>query len=85
MVLNPDATTTGRLLAPGLGPGGDDLDADLTGTWTITGNTVTFDHPTETFVSDVPFTAERDRLTAEGTFEGAVIRATLTKVNAPQP
>jgi hypothetical protein len=79
LVLNPGGTTTGRLLAPGLGEGGEDIDADLTGTWSLTGSTVTFEHTSDTFIRDVPFTAERNRLSAEGTFQGAVIRATLTK------
>ncbi len=85
LVLNTDGTTTGRLLAPGLGEGGEDIDADLTGTWALTGSTVNFEHTSDTFIRDVPFTAERNRLRAEGTFEGAVVRATLTKTQEPQP
>ncbi len=85
LVLNPDFTTTGRLLAPGLGEGGEDIDADLTGTWALTDSTVSFEHTSDTFIRDVPFTAERNRLRAEGTFEGAVVRATLTKTQEPQP
>jgi hypothetical protein len=79
LVLNQDGTTTGRLFAPGLGVNGEDIDQDLAGTWTLDGSTVTFDHPGNTFIRDVPFTAERDRLRAESIFEGATIRATLTK------
>ncbi len=79
MVLDPSGTTTGRLLAPGLGENGEDIDADMEGTWTLSGKVVTFDHPAETFVRDVPFTAERNRLRAEGSFRGATIRAVLSK------
>lgn len=79
VVLNQDGTTTGRLLAPGLGQNGADVDEDLAGTWTLEGSTVNFDQPGDTFVRDVPFTAEPNRLSAEGTFDGVIIRVVLTK------
>jgi hypothetical protein len=79
-----DGTTAGRLFVPGGGETGEDLDVDLTGTWTLTGNTVTFDQPNaDTFVRDTPFTAEPNRLRAEETFESTegdfTIRVVLTK------
>ena len=79
MTLNQDGTTSGRLFAPGLGVGGTDFDIDLAGTWTLTDGTVTFDQTGDTFVRDVPFTAERNRLSGEGTFSGVTIRVVLTK------
>ena len=79
VVLNENGTTTGRLVAPGLGENGADVDEDLAGTWTLAGSTVTFDQAGDTFIRDVPFTAERDRLSAEGTFDGVIVRAVLTK------
>jgi hypothetical protein len=80
MSLEPDGTTSGRLFAPGFGTGGSDLDADLSGTWTLTGSIVTFDQPGDTFVRDVPFTVERNRLIGEGTFSGVAVRTVLRKV-----
>ncbi len=79
MVLNQDGTTTGRLVAPGLGENGTDVDEDLAGTWTLQGSTVTFDQSGDTFIRDVPFTAEPGRLRAEGTFNGVIVRAVLSK------
>ena len=79
MVLNQDGTTTGRLVAPGLGENGTDVDEDLAGTWTLQGSTVTFDQSGDTFIRDVPFTAEPSRLRAEGTFNGVIVRAVLSK------
>ena len=79
VVLNQGGTTTGCLLAPGLGENGADVDEDLAGTWTLEGSTVTFDQSGDTFIRDAPFTAERNRLNAEGAFGGAVVRAVLTK------
>lgn len=77
MVLNQDGTTTGRLLAPGLGENGEDVDEDLTGAWTLTGSTVQL--AGDTFLTDVPFNAEPNRLTAEATFNGVLVSAVLTK------
>ncbi|MGH2356601.1 MAG: hypothetical protein ACRDGJ_01135 [Candidatus Limnocylindria bacterium] len=79
VTLAADGTTTGRLFVPGGGEGGEDLDEDLTGTWTLDGSTVTFSQTADTFIRDAAFTAGRDRLTGEGTFDGQTIRLVLTK------
>ena len=79
MVLNEDGTTTGRVFAPGLDEGGQDLDVDLTGTWALQGETVTFNQTGDTFIRDIPFTVRRNRLEGEGTFRTVTIRLTLTK------
>jgi hypothetical protein len=79
MVLNEDFTTTGRVFAPGLDQGGQDLDLDLAGTWTLQGETVTFSHTGETFIRNVPFTVGPNRLQGEGTFRTVTVRLTLTK------
>jgi hypothetical protein len=82
--LHPDGTTSGRLFLPQGGENGQDLDVDLVGTWSLTGNKVQFQQEGDTFVRDVQFTAARNRLTAENTFnEGTpdqfTIRAVLSK------
>lgn len=79
IVLNADGTTTGRVFAPGLDEGGQDLDVDLAGTWTLEGETVTFNQPGDTFIRDIPFTVGRNRLQGEGTFNTVSVRLTLTK------
>ncbi len=79
MVLNEDFTTTGRVFAPGLDEGGQDLDVDLAGTWTLQGETVTFNQAGDTFIRGIPFTVRRNRLEGEGTFRTVTIRLTLTK------
>jgi hypothetical protein len=79
MVLNVNGTTTGRVFAPGLDQGGQDLDVDLAGTWTLQGETVTFSQAGDTFIRDVPFTVGRNRLQGEDTFSGVLVRLTLTK------
>lgn len=80
LVLHENGTTSGRVFLPGWGEGGGDFDMELPGTWSLTGNTVTFDQPdADTFLRDVPFTAERNRLSAEGTFSDQTIRLILSK------
>jgi hypothetical protein len=77
--LATDGTTTGQLFVPGGDEDGGDLDADLTGTWTLSGSTVTFDQAADTFFPDVEFTAEQDRLAGEGDFGDESIRLVLTR------
>jgi hypothetical protein len=77
--LAPDGTTTGQIFVPDGGEDGGDFDADLTGTWTLSDTTVTFEHEADTFLRDVEFIASRNRLSAEETFAGHTIRLVLTK------
>jgi hypothetical protein len=79
VTLAADGTTTGRLFIPGGAENGADFDADLTGTWTLTGSTVTFDQSADTFIRDVEFIAGKNRLTSEGTFSGTTIQLVLAK------
>ncbi len=79
ITLAPDGTTSGRILVPGVGAGGENLDANLAGTWTLRSTTVTFDQAADTFMRDVPFTAEPSRLRAQGTFGEEVVVLVLTK------
>jgi hypothetical protein len=82
LTLNSDGTTTGRFFAPAEfnEPDEGDFEADLTGTWTLSGNTVTFQQNADTFVRDLRFTFRNDRLEADRTFEsGTRIQVVLTK------
>ena len=79
LTLSTDGTTTGHLSVPGGGENGEDVEADLTGTWGLSGNTVTFDHEDDTFIRDVEFTATRDQLTVDDTFGDETVRLVLAK------
>jgi hypothetical protein len=79
--LAPDGTTSGRLFVPGGEEDGSDLDEDLTGTWTLTGQTVTFNQTSDTFIGEAEFTAGRNTLTAEGTVPEGSIFLQLVKAN----
>jgi hypothetical protein len=79
--LAPDGTTSGRLFVPGGEENGDDLDEDLTGTWTLTGQTVRFDQTADTFIGQAEFIAGPNTLTAEGTDDGLSIFLQLVKAD----
>lgn len=79
VALEVNGTTTGRLFVPGGGENGADLDADLTGTWTLTGNTVTFHQAGGSFLDGATFTATQNRLSSEGVFQGSTISLVLGK------
>ena len=79
VVLNPDGTTTGHIFVPDVGQEDGAVDADLTGTWTLSGSTVTFSQTADTFIRDVEFTAAQNSLASEGTINGTTIHLTLAK------
>ncbi len=73
VTLASNGTTTGHLTVPG------NVDEDLAGTWTLSGNTVTFSQTAGTLIQDATFTAEENRLTGNGTFNGLALLVVLTK------
>jgi hypothetical protein len=79
VTLNEDGTTTGRLFVPEGGEEGGDLDVDLAGTWSLTGDTVTFSQTGDSFIRDVDFVASENRLTGEGKFDDTDLLLVLTK------
>lgn len=79
LALDTAGATTGRLFVPGGAEDGSDFDADLRGAWALHGDTVKFSQPTDTFVRDMAFLYDSDRLSAEDSFGGTLVRVTLTK------
>jgi hypothetical protein len=77
--LQENGTATGHLFAPNALPGGGDLDTDLSGTWTLSGSTVTLDIPEAAFLGDITFTAENDVLRADQTVGGSRVEVILTR------
>ena len=78
ITLTVAGTTSGQVFGPGGGEGGEDFEADLTGTWMLEGSIVTFDHPADTFLRDMEFRVEEDRLFGEASF-GAKLTVELTR------
>jgi hypothetical protein len=81
VTLAPNGTTTGRLFVPGGNEDGSDLDEDLTGTWSLSGSTVTFSQTAATVIRDAEFTATGGLLTGEGTFNNSTIQLVLGKTS----
>jgi hypothetical protein len=79
VTLTADGEMSSHIFLPGGGEDGEDFEADVTGTWTLTGSTVTLDHEGDTVLQDLEFTAGRDRLTAEHTFGEESVRIVLTR------
>jgi hypothetical protein len=77
LVLRADGTTAGHAFVPD--PLGEDLDADLTGTWTLSGSTVHLTHAADTFLRDMDFEASDTALASTATFFGTRVSVRLDK------
>jgi hypothetical protein len=83
LTIAANGTTTGNLFIPGAAEGGGDFNADMAGTWSLSGSVITIDQTADTFVRDMDFKAGKDRLAGDQTFGfNAVptrVRIVLTK------
>jgi hypothetical protein len=78
--LDTNRTASGHLHVPGGGEGGGDLDADMAGTWTLVGKSVTVDQTADTFVRDMTWKPILGGLlAAERSFGGTLVRVQLQK------
>lgn len=79
--LEANGATTGHLFIPGAGTGGSDFDADMAGSWSLSGDTVRFAQPADSFIRDVAFLATEKRLTGDHAFgtSGVSVRVVLAK------
>jgi hypothetical protein len=85
ITLAANGTTTGHLHFVGSG-GSQPLDADMAGTWTVSGNVVDFTQAADTFVRDMLFTVGSNiqgiiTLAGDKTFSGTQIQITLTRAS----
>ena len=76
MALYSDSTTTGQLVIPA-SVNGTAIDASMAGTFTRTGNTVTFDQAADTFVRDMTFTITGPALAGSQNFGAVTITITM--------
>lgn len=77
--LNAVGTTTGRLFVPEGDEDGSDFEADLAGTWSLSGAEVTFDHAADTFIRDMVFTFSDGELRGDETFGDTRVQVVLTR------
>lgn len=78
--LHPNGATSGRILVPANAEGVPDFDEDLTGTWRIEGGRIHLEHDADTFLRDVAFDLEDDRLVADEMVGGVRVRLELERV-----
>ena len=81
--LHPNGATSGRIFIPANAEGVEDFDEDLEGTWSIEGGRVHLDHDADTFLRDIAFDLEDDRLVADELVGGVRVRLELDRVAPP--
>ncbi len=74
LTLNSNGTTAGHIAVPD-----GNLDADLTGTWVLTGNQVKLTQSADTFLRDITYTATGDQLDGASNFSGSTVHVTLRR------
>lgn len=79
-----NGTTTGQLHLAASG-GSSAFDADMAGTWTQNGSTISFSQTADTFVRNMDFTVVPNRnswqLVGDGVFSGTRIQITLSQLS----
>lgn len=84
ITLASNGTTIGQLFVPNAGENGEDLTASLAGTWSLSGDRVTFTESADTFIRDMTFTATEDQLEGDETFSDTRIEVTLALTGPPR-
>jgi hypothetical protein len=79
LTLADDGAATGHLFAPGLGLGGADVNEDLSGTWTLSGQSVHLSFPAATLIRDMTLRVEDNQLVGEESFEDTRLQLVLTR------
>ncbi|HUQ84680.1 MAG TPA: hypothetical protein VM076_26250 [Gemmatimonadaceae bacterium] len=83
LALASNGATSGSLHVPNVELGDSKepvtFDANLAGTWSLDGNTITLSHDADTFLRDMPLTVKGDRLEGDRTFGGVRVRLSLVR------
>jgi hypothetical protein len=83
LALAIDGTTSGSLHIPNVQLDDSEdpvtFDANLAGTWSLVGNTVTLSHGADTFLRDMPLTVKGNRLEGDRTFGDVRVRLSLVR------
>lgn len=75
-----DGNTSGTMIAPASqSESGSEESFDLSGTYTVDGTTVTFDHVEDTFIRDAILTFAGGALSTMVTFSGTTLDVVLTR------
>lgn len=80
LVLDEDGTTAGHLSIPASDlSGGEAVDADMTGSWTLEGTTVHITQSADTFIRDLPLAVAGDDLTGDATFDDVQVHLVMSR------
>lgn len=80
ITLAADGTSSGTFVIPAsFTESGEEEQASMAGTWSVSAGTVTFDQPADTFVRDMAFSVVSGRLEGEETFGDETLRVVLTR------
>jgi hypothetical protein len=82
ITLNGAGLTDGQLLIPPA-PGQGVVVANLTGSWSLAGTTVRFDHANDTFLKQMPFEFTGSALVGDRTLSDRRYQVTLTRAGTP--
>ena len=76
-----DGTTTGSLFVPAstFDSGGTDLTADMAGTFTLQNDSLTLMQAADSFVRDLTWTIDGNRINGTGTFSGVTFTVVLSR------
>lgn len=80
-----DSTTTGTFLSPASLNGGIAIAYDMAGTWSRSGDTITFTQSADTFVRDADWLVNTTTLRTDFASGADTVRATLTLTVATLP
>ena len=82
LTLAADNTTSGEAVIPPASGSGEPTVQDLTGTWSLSGSTVSLSLTADTFLRDVSLTVGPDRLSGDRDFSGVRVRVVLVKTTS---
>lgn len=82
--LHANGATSGRIVIPANVEGVPDFDVDLEGTWRLEDGQVVLDHEADTFLRDLSFEVDGDRLVADDMVGGVRVRLELERVSPQQ-
>ena len=81
ITFNADGTTSGSLFVPAASfdSDGSDFTADMAGTFALASDSITLTQAADSFVRDLTWTVDGNRINGAGTFSGVTITVVLSR------
>jgi len=83
LIILPFGDVVGALNVPPIPPDTATFYASMNGTWALTGNKVRFTQDADSFVRDLDWIADKDRLSGDQTFGAVRVRVVLKRQPGP--